>query len=70
MTSYSSTLSSHEDAVLTNLSASQIARHVALGQLSSREVVEAHIRRIETVNPRLNAVVVSLFEQARRRQPS
>lgn len=65
MTSYSSTLSSHEDAVLTNLSASQIARHVALGQLSSREVVEAHIRRIETVNPRLNAVVVSLFEQAR-----
>lgn len=64
MTSYSSTLPSHEDAVLTSLSASQIARHIAEGQLSSQEVVEAHIRRIEAVNPRLNAVVVSLFEQA------
>ncbi|HEX7733466.1 MAG TPA: amidase family protein [Ktedonobacteraceae bacterium] len=27
--------------------------------------MQAHIRRIEAVNPRLNAVVVSLFEQAR-----
>jgi len=54
-----------EGSNLTRLSASEIARHVANGLLSSREVVEAHIRRIEAVNPRLNAVVVPLFEQAR-----
>ncbi len=65
MTPSSSALSSHEDTALTSLSASEIARHIAEGLLSSQEVVEAHIRRIEAVNPRLNAVVVSLFEQAR-----
>ncbi|GHO46684.1 amidase [Ktedonospora formicarum] len=50
---------------LTRLSASELARHIAEGSLSSQEVVEAHIRQIEAVNPRLNAVVVPLFEQAR-----
>ena len=53
------------DETLTSLSASELARHIAEGRLSSQEVVEAHIRRIEVVNPRLNAVVVQLFEQAR-----
>lgn len=33
--------------------------------VTSQEVVEAHIHRINEVNPRLNAVVVPLFEQAR-----
>src|SRR4029450_7092100 len=65
MTPSSSALSSQEDASLTRLSASELARRIAAGRLSSQEVVEAHIRRIEVVNPRLNAVVVSLFEQAR-----
>ncbi|GHO87160.1 amidase [Dictyobacter formicarum] len=60
-----SALPSHEDAALTSLSASELARRIADGLISSQEVVEAHIRRIEAVNPRLNAVVVSLFEQAR-----
>ncbi|MCS6912558.1 MAG: amidase [Myxococcales bacterium] len=35
-------------------------------QVSSREVVEAHIRRIEAVNGRLNAVVRDRFAEARR----
>lgn len=61
----SSAPSSQEDAVLTSLSASELARRIAAGHLSSQEVVEAHIRRIEAVNPRLNALVVPLFEQAR-----
>ncbi|MBO0777934.1 MAG: amidase [Ktedonobacteraceae bacterium] len=65
MTPPSSALPSHEDATLTSLSASELARRIAAGILSSQEVVEAHIRRIEAVNPRLNAIVVSLFEQAR-----
>jgi Asp-tRNA(Asn)/Glu-tRNA(Gln) amidotransferase A subunit family amidase len=35
------------------------------GEVSSEEVVEAHIERIEAVNPRLNAVVADRFEVAR-----
>jgi fatty acid amide hydrolase len=65
MTPASSALSSQQDPPLIRLSASEIARRIAADRLSSQEVVEAHIRRIEAVNPRLNAVVVSLFEQAR-----
>ena len=65
MTLSSSAPTSQEDATLTRLSASELARRIAAGHLSSQEVVEAHIRHIEVVNPRLNAVVVPLFEQAR-----
>src|SRR5215468_1151077 len=65
ITPSASALSSQEDTTLTSLSASELARRIAAGHLSSQEVVEAHIRRIEVVNPRLNAVVVPLFEQAR-----
>ncbi len=50
---------------LTSLSASEMARQIAAGAVSSAEVVEAHIRRIEAVNPRLNAVVVARFDAAR-----
>jgi hypothetical protein len=46
------------------LSATELARLITSGTLSSREAVEAHISRIEVVNSRLNAVVVPLFEQA------
>ena len=34
--------------------------------MSRHKVVDAHIHRIEEVNPRLNAVVIPLFEQARK----
>ncbi len=50
---------------LVGLSASEMARQIAAGTLSSVELIEAHIRRIETVNPSLNALVVPLFAQAR-----
>ncbi len=50
---------------LTSLSATELARRLAAGELSAGEVVEAHLRRIEAVNPRLNAVIVPLFERAR-----
>ncbi len=50
---------------LVSLSATEMARLVAKGAVSSVELVEAHIRRIEAVNPRLNAVVVTRFPQAR-----
>jgi fatty acid amide hydrolase len=57
--------SSLEGTPITCLSASELARRIAAGSFTSQEVVEAHIRRIEEVNPRLNAVVAPLFEQAR-----
>jgi fatty acid amide hydrolase len=49
---------------LIGLSASEMARQIAAGSLSSAELVAAHVRRIEAVNPALNAVVVRRFEEA------
>jgi fatty acid amide hydrolase len=49
----------------TAWSAVEIVNAVAQGSVSALEVTEAYIRRIEDVNPRLNAVVVPLFDQAR-----
>jgi len=46
--------------------ASELAAHVANGELSAVEVLEAHLERIEAVNPRLNAIVVPLYDEARQ----
>jgi fatty acid amide hydrolase len=53
------------DVDLVSLSASEMARQVAAGAVTSVELVEAHIRRIEAVNPAINALVIPLFAQAR-----
>lgn len=50
---------------LTSLSATELAQQLRVGALSAVDVVEAHIARIQAVNPQLNAVVLPLFEQAR-----
>ncbi|HEY9288775.1 MAG TPA: amidase family protein [Candidatus Dormibacteraeota bacterium] len=50
---------------LTNRGAAELAGMIAAGEVSSAEVVERHVERIEAVNPRLNAVVVPFFERAR-----
>jgi fatty acid amide hydrolase len=50
---------------LTDLSASELAQRIKAGELSAREVIEAHIQRIEAVNEQLNAVVIPLFDEAR-----
>lgn len=50
---------------ITGLTASEIARKIKAKELSSMEVVEAHIKRIEEVNGQLNAVIVPLFNEAR-----
>src|SRR6476619_8339718 len=47
------------------LSATELAHRIADRQLSSAEVVEAHLARIEAVNPALNAVVRVLADEAR-----
>ncbi|MUH52826.1 MAG: indole acetimide hydrolase [Actinobacteria bacterium] len=46
-------------------SALGLAALIRSGQVSSREVVDAHLARIEAVNPHLNAVVRVLTDQAR-----
>jgi fatty acid amide hydrolase len=51
---------------IIRLSGHEIVGLLRTGQFSAREVVEASIERIEEVNPKLNALVVPLFEQARR----
>jgi fatty acid amide hydrolase len=47
------------------LGAAELARAIAEERWTAREVVEAHIARIEQVNGRLNALVVPLFDEAR-----
>lgn len=47
------------------LPATELASRIADRQLSSAEVVNAHLARIDAVNPALNAVVQVLAEQAR-----
>ena len=50
---------------LRDVSARQIAEHIASGEMSAVVVVERFISRIEAVNGWLNAVTVELFESAR-----
>src|SRR5919197_1243779 len=45
--------------------AGELAGMIASGAVSSSEVIEAHLARIEEVNPALNAVTVTLADEAR-----
>jgi amidase len=49
---------------LWRMSATDLAEAIRSRQTSSQEVIEAHLRRIEAVNPSVNAVTVVLGEQA------
>jgi fatty acid amide hydrolase len=51
---------------LTELSAAHLARLITQGDVSASAAVEAHIARIEQVNPAINAVVVKRYDVARR----
>jgi len=53
------------DPLLT-LSGTRLARMIRSREVSSRDVVEAHIRQVQQVNPALNAMVETRFEQARQ----
>ncbi|MBL0029203.1 MAG: amidase [Rhodanobacteraceae bacterium] len=50
---------------LWQLSATEWRDRLARGEVSARESVDAQIERIEAVNPAINALVVSCFDQAR-----
>jgi amidase len=49
---------------LWRMSATDLAEAIRSRQTSSQEVIEAHLRRIEAVNPSVNAITVVLGEQA------
>ncbi len=49
---------------LWRMSAMELAEAIRSKQVSSQEVIESHLRRIEAVNPSINAVVIVLAEQA------
>jgi len=48
-----------------HMSATQIAEQIRYRLLTVTEVVDAHIKRIERMNFRINAVVIPMYEQAR-----
>jgi fatty acid amide hydrolase 2 len=49
---------------LTERSASDLAGAIRSGEVSSREVVQAHVDRLRAVQPRLNALAAERFEAA------
>jgi amidase len=49
---------------LWRMSATDLAAAIRSRQTSSQEVIESHLRRIEAVNPSINAVTVVLGERA------
>jgi amidase len=49
---------------LWRLSATELAEVIRSRQVSSHEVIQAHLGRIEAVNPTVNAVTVVLAEPA------
>ncbi|MDN3351440.1 amidase [Actinomadura sp. DC4] len=46
------------------LSARELARRIREREVSAREVAEAHLARIEAVNPKINAIVTHTVERA------
>src|SRR5215467_2469963 len=46
------------------LSAVEMARLIRMKKLSAREVLAAHLRQIERVNPKVNAIVTLVSERA------
>jgi len=46
------------------MSAVEMARLIRTGKLSAREAVEAHLKQIEQVNPKVNAIVTRVPEMA------
>ena len=52
-------------APLWKLPALELARHIATKEVSCVEVIDAHLQRIAEVNPRVNAIVHVLHDEAR-----
>lgn len=53
------------ETALQSCSAVELTARLRRGDLSALEVLDAHLAHIEAHNPRVNAIVVPLYEQAR-----
>ena len=51
---------------LLTLSGTRLAEMIRMNKISSQEIVEKHIERIQKVNPVINAVVKDRFEEAKK----
>jgi amidase len=51
-------------SAICDLSAVEMARLIRAGDLSARETIGAHLERIESVNPKVNAIVTLTAERA------
>ncbi len=49
------------------MTATELVRRMRRKEISAREVLDAHLQQIEDVNPRVNAIVTLVPEQARER---
>lgn len=58
-------MSATPTTALVGLGAAELAGRIARGEIMAREAVEAHIARLEAINPALNAIVVPRFDEAR-----
>lgn len=58
-------MSQESQGALWQRDAVELSHLIRTRQVSSREVIDAHLERIEAVNPMLNAVVFSLAAEAR-----
>ncbi len=54
-------------AALQDMSAGEIVRRIAARDLPAAEAAEYFIARLESINPKLNAVTVNLYESARKK---
>src|SRR5581483_8227975 len=54
----------HEESDICFMSAVEMARLIRTKQLSAREVIAAHLKRIEALNPKVNAIVTLAAESA------
>jgi len=52
---------------MTDLSATELAKKIKAGEILSSAVVAEHIKKIENLNPKLNAMVENCFEAAREK---
>src|SRR6201997_4297848 len=56
--------SSHDAPEICFLTATELVRRVRRKELSAREVLDAHLKQIERVNPKVNAIVTLVADQA------
>ncbi len=52
------------DSELVYLTAAELARRIRTREVSAREVMEAHLAQIERVNPKVNAIVTLIPQEA------